>query len=218
MLLLQDACSKSFHRIVIAHRDCTLHDDRPGIEILVDEVHRATGDLHSMRQGLCLRVHDVDFAANQITVRDGKGAKDRLTMLPESVKDPLQEHLTRVREIHQRDLASGYGRVALPYALARKYPNAPSEWGWQWVFPQENRWVNPQTGEEGRHHVDESIVQKAVTTAVRRAGIPKHATCHTFRHSFATHLLEACYDIRTVQELLGHTDVKTTMISVRTGC
>ena len=161
---------------------------------------------------LGLRVHDVDFAAHQITVRDGKGAKDRLTMLPGSVKDPLQEHLTRVREIHHRDLASGYGRVALPYALARKYPNAPSEWGWQWVFPQENRWVDPQTGERGRHHVDESIVQKAVSAAVRKAGIPKHATCHTFRHSFATHLLEAGYDIRTVQELLGHTDVKTTMI------
>ena len=161
---------------------------------------------------LRLRVQDIDFAANQITVRDGKGSKDRVTMLPESVKDPLQNHLSRVREIHRRDLANGSGRVFMPYALDRKYPNAASEWGWQWVFPQENRWLNPQTGEQGRHHVDESIVQKAVKAAVRKAGIAKHATCHTFRHSFATHLLDAGYDIRTVQELLGHQDVKTTMI------
>jgi integron integrase len=159
-----------------------------------------------------LRVHDIDCVANQITIRDGKGFKDRLTMLPEAVKAPLREHLARVRRIHQRDLADGYGRVSLPYALARKYPNAAAAWGWQWVFPREQRWRNPATGQQGRHHVDESLVQRAVQTAVRKTGIPKHATCHTFRHCFATHLLEAGYDIRTVQELLGHKDVKTTMI------
>jgi integron integrase len=161
---------------------------------------------------LRLRIQDVDLAAKQILVRDGKGFKDRRTMLPEAVKGALQQHLVRVRQVHQRDLADGYGRVAMPEALGRKYPNAPSAWGWQWVFPQEQRWINPATGEQGRHHVDESLVQRAVQTAVRKSGIAKHATCHTFRHCFATHLLESGYDIRTVQELLGHKDVKTTMI------
>jgi integron integrase len=161
---------------------------------------------------LRLRVQDIDVAARQITVRDGKGFQDRRTMLPDAVIRPLREHLARVRQIHQRDLADGYGRVAMPYALARKYPNAASTWGWQWVFPQEHRWVNPATGHQGRHHVDESLMQRALQAAVRKTGIAKHATCHTFRHCFATHLLESGYDIRTVQELLGHKDVKTTMI------
>ncbi|MBW2607300.1 MAG: integron integrase [Deltaproteobacteria bacterium] len=161
---------------------------------------------------LRLRVQDIDFSRNEILVRDGKGAKDRITMLPESLKAPLQEHFNKVRAIHEGDLADGWGRVLLPDALDRKYPNAPKEWRWQWVFPQENRWKSTQTREEGRHHVDESLVQKAVREAVSRAGLTKHATCHTFRHSFATHLLEGGYDIRTVQELLGHKDVKTTMI------
>jgi len=165
-----------------------------------------------LREYLRLRVQDIDFAANQIMVRDGKGNKDRLTMLPDVVKQSLLRHLQHIRAVHERDLAEGYGRVFMPYALARKYPNAASEWGWQFVFPQEHRWVNTCTGTQGRHHIDESILQKAVRKAVRAAGLTKRATCHTFRHSFATHLLDDGYDIRTVQELLGHKDVKTTMI------
>ncbi|MBN1418595.1 MAG: integron integrase [Planctomycetes bacterium] len=161
---------------------------------------------------LRLRVKDIDFSMGQIMVRNGKGGKDRLTVLPALLKEPLQAHLRQVREIHRRDLAAGHGRVVLPNALARKYPNAPAEWGWQWVFPQARRWRNPRTGEQGRHHVDASILQKAVKAAAASARIAKQVTCHSFRHSFATHLLEDGYDIRTVQELLGHNDVKTTMI------
>jgi integron integrase len=161
---------------------------------------------------LRLRVQDIDFVRNELMVRHGKGGKDRITMLPESLKAPLQEHLREVKAIHEKDLAEGWGRVEMPNALDRKYPNAPKEWRWQWVFPQENRWKNGKTGEQGRHHVDESLVQKAVRQAVTAAGLTKRATCHTFRHSFATHLLESGYDIRTIQELLGHKDVSTTMI------
>jgi integron integrase len=161
---------------------------------------------------LRLRVQDIDFTRNEVLVRDGKGAKDRITMLPESLKAPLREHLAKVKAIHEQDLADGWGRVQLPTALERKYPNAPIDWRWQWVFPQEKRWTNPETREQGRHHIDESLVQKAIRAAVTGAGLTKRATCHTFRHSFATHLLEGGYDIRTVQELLGHNDVKTTMI------
>ena len=161
---------------------------------------------------LRLRVQDLDFSRNEILVRDGKGAKDRITMLPELLNAPLQDHLKKVKAIHEKDLAEGWGRVQLPHALDRKYPNAPKDWRWQWVFPQEHRWINLQTKEQGRHHIDESLVQKAVRDAVMLAGLTKRATCHTFRHSFATHLLESGSDIRTVQELLGHRDVKTTMI------
>jgi integron integrase len=161
---------------------------------------------------LRLRVQDLDFSRKEILVRDGKGAKDRITMLPESLKAPLQDHLKKVKVVHERDLAVGWGCVLLPDALERKYPNAPRDWRWQWVFPQENRWKNAKTGKEGRHHVDESLIQKAVRQAIALAGLTKRATCHTFRHSFATHLLEGGYDIRTVQELLGHKDVKTTMV------
>ena len=161
---------------------------------------------------LRLRVQDIDFERGEIAVRDGKGGKDRVTMLPRSLSAAVQTHLQRVRRVHESDLAAGWGRVQLPDALERKYPSAPSDWRWQWVFPQEGRWKNARTGEQGRHHLHETILQRAVKDAVTRAGVVKRAGCHTLRHSFATHLLEDGYDIRTIQELLGHKDVRTTMI------
>jgi len=161
---------------------------------------------------LRLRVKDIDFHYNQIIVRDGKGEKDRVTMLPEKLKSPLIAHLAEVKKLHEHFLEKGYGTVELPYALARKYPNADKEWGWQYVFPADNLSTDPRSGAVRRHHLFESSVQKAVKEAIRKAGIHKPGGCHTFRHSFATHLLEAGYDIRTVQELLGHKDVSTTMI------
>jgi integron integrase len=159
-----------------------------------------------------LRVQDVDFDRNQILVRDGKGAKDRVTMLPAAVRLALPRHLEEVRRQHDRDLARGAGWVELPDALARKYPYAGREWAWQWVFPATRIYVDRQTGQRRRHHLHESVLQRAVKEAVGRVGVTKHASCHTLRHSFATHLLEDNHDIRTVQELLGHRDVATTMI------
>jgi len=161
---------------------------------------------------LRLRIKDLDFAQREIVVRDGKGEKDRVTMLPESLIALLQEHLRSVERLHEKDLAKGFGVVYLPYALERKYPNASREWIWQYVFPSRRLSVDPRSGVVRRHHLDESGLQKAVRAAARAAGMTKKASCHTFRHSFATHLLENHYDIRTVQELLGHKDVKTTMI------
>jgi integron integrase len=159
-----------------------------------------------------LRVKDLDFVRGEITVRQGKGGKDRRTMLPSRLRDPLQAQLREARRTHQRDLAAGFGEVWMPDALARKYVGAAREWGWQYVFPARVRSRDPRTGMVRRHHLDESMLQRAVKAAVGRAGIDKPATCHTLRHSFATHLLEAGYDIRTIQELLGHKDLATTQI------
>ena len=161
---------------------------------------------------LTLRVKDVDLARGEIRVRRGKGGRDRVTVLPGVILRVLEAHLAEVKRRHRRDLSRGAGRVALPGALARKYPRAAASWAWQWIFPAKRRYLDRETGEARRHHLHATAVQRAVAEAVRRSGIGKRASCHTFRHSFATHLLESGYDIRTVQELLGHRDVSTTML------
>jgi integron integrase len=165
-----------------------------------------------LMEGLRLRVKDLDLDRLQVVVRDGKGHKDRATMLAGSLVDPLRVHLQKVRVLHRQDLECGYGRVYLPYALARKYPNAAAEWGWQYVFPSGKRSTDPVSGHEGRHHIHEKTVQRAIRKAVQQSGIIKPASSHTLRHSFATHLLEDGHDIRTIQELLGHKELTTTMI------
>ena len=181
-----------------------------GVSALVIEVLYGTG--LRLLEALQLRAKDIDFAANEITVRGGKGDRDRVTMLPERVKGPLLRHLAAVRAQHERDLANGAGWVELPGALGTKYPNAGQEWGWQWVFPATRTHDHAPSGQRGRHHLHETVVQRVFKEVLRATRIPKQASCHTLRHSFATHLLESGYDIRTVQELLGHRNVATTMM------
>ena len=199
---------------------------RPSV-LTSSEAHKLLGKMHGtkwlmasllygaglrLRECLKLRVKDVDFGYQQILVRDGKGGKDRITILPGQVVEPLQTHLAQVKLLHERDLEEGFGDVELPDALMRKYPRAPYEWAWKFVFPSYKRSVDRRTGVIRRHHVYENYLIRGVKEAARAAGIAKHVSCHTLRHSFATHLLENGYDIRTVQELLGHSSVETTMI------
>jgi len=197
--------------VVLTRQEVTAILDRmTGVHGLMARLLYGTG----MRLMECvrLRVKDVDFERAEIVVRDGKGAKDRITMLPQALIGPLQDHLRWRRQLFEDDKAKGRAAVYLPDALGKKYPNAAVDWPWQYIFPSGSYSIDPRSGEERRHHIDEKLLQRAVKKAVQASGVAKLATPHTFRHSFATHLLQSGYDIRTVQELLGHADVATTMI------
>jgi len=197
--------------VVLTHPEAmSVINKMTGVSQLMTKILYGSG--LRLMECLRLRVKDIDFGNHQIIVRDGKGEKDRVTMLPDVLLPDLQTHLKTVSDIHQQDLKAGYGEVYLPYALARKYPNASKEWIWQYLFPAIARSADPETKKIRRHHLDESVLQKAIRQTARIVGIDKPVSPHVFRHSFATQLLQAGYDIRTIQELLGHKDVKTTMI------
>lgn len=205
--------AKEFRRLPVVLSEAEIQrllEELNGTMGLVARLLYGTG--MRLMEGLRLRVKDVDFMRGEVLVRHGKGGKDRVTMLPERLAAPLQAHLLAVRALHDRDLAEGFGEVYLPDALAVKAPHAARAWGWQWVFPSVQRSMDPRSGVERRHHLLAESVQKAVRLAARRADIAKPVTPHVLRHSFATHLLQSGYDIRTVQELLGHKEVETTMI------
>jgi integron integrase len=205
------AKSSRYLPTVLTHTEAiAVIDQLKGVHQLVTKILYGSG--LRLSEALRLRIKDIDFAQAQIVVRDGKGGNSRITMLPISIVDSLQDHLLRMQRQHQQDLAQGYGSVYLPYALERKYPHADRQWIWQYAFAAERRSKDPLSGMIRRHHLDESALQKAVKQAGFLAKIDKRVSCHTFRHSFATELLQNHYDIRTVQELLGHKDVKTTMI------
>jgi integron integrase len=188
----------------------TILRELSGVHWLIGSLLYGTG--MRLLECLRLRVKDIDFERKEILIRDGKGFKDRVTMLPNALVAHLQAQLQAARRLHEKDLEAGFGSIYLPYALAEKYPGRDKDWGWQYVFPSASRSVDPRSGIERRHHMQDQAIQRAIRAAVRKAGLVKPASPHTLRHSFATHLLEGGYDIRTVQELLGHSDVSTTMI------